>query len=116
MLERLHASFFFYLLVTPGQFIQIGNYLPSAILVSMGLMTGGLKLWSDLASSFILERRMEQGERAASLRVQHSRPVLLALAIVMGTHLAGALLLFTFTRREFVRNYSVSASGFQRLD
>ena len=47
LLERLHASFFFFLLVAPDRFLQIGNYLPSAVLVAVGLMFWGLRGWVD---------------------------------------------------------------------
>jgi glycosylphosphatidylinositol transamidase len=42
MLERLHASYFFYLLPSPGHFIPVGNYLPSAILLGSSVVIGGL--------------------------------------------------------------------------
>ncbi|KAI0321662.1 Gaa1-domain-containing protein [Amylostereum chailletii] len=45
LLERLHASFFFYIMTTPQKFLKIGMYLPSAILVGAALMFGGLGAW-----------------------------------------------------------------------
>ncbi|WWC69882.1 uncharacterized protein I206_103825 [Kwoniella pini CBS 10737] len=41
LLERLHASYFFYLIPKPWNFIPIGNYLPSAILLGSSLTIGG---------------------------------------------------------------------------
>lgn len=35
ILEHLHASFFFYILVTTHRFVSIGNYLPSAMLIAI---------------------------------------------------------------------------------
>ncbi len=45
LLERLHASFFFYIMTTPSSFLKIGSYLPSAVLVAASLMFGGLGEW-----------------------------------------------------------------------
>lgn len=47
LLERLHASFFFYLLPHPGWFHKIGAYLPAAILLGAGMTIRGLGLWVD---------------------------------------------------------------------
>ncbi|GMK58324.1 hypothetical protein CspeluHIS016_0503560 [Cutaneotrichosporon spelunceum] len=41
LLERLHASFFFYLLPAADRFIPIGHYLPSAVLLGASLTLGG---------------------------------------------------------------------------
>ena len=45
LLERLHASFFLYIMTTPSSFLKIGSYLPSAVLVAAALMFGGLREW-----------------------------------------------------------------------
>ncbi|KAL0245438.1 hypothetical protein I308_104563 [Cryptococcus tetragattii IND107] len=42
LLERLHASYFFYLLPSPNHFIPVGNYLPAAVLLGASLTVGGL--------------------------------------------------------------------------
>lgn len=47
LLERLHASFHFYLFSRPGWFIKIGNYLPSTILLGASVTIGGLGMWID---------------------------------------------------------------------
>jgi glycosylphosphatidylinositol transamidase len=41
LLERLHASYFFYLLPRPGKFIPVGHYLPSAILIGSSVTISG---------------------------------------------------------------------------
>ncbi|WRT66675.1 uncharacterized protein IL334_003635 [Kwoniella shivajii] len=41
LLERLHASYFFYLLPRPWQFIPVGHYLPAAVLLGASLTIGG---------------------------------------------------------------------------
>ncbi|EJU05177.1 hypothetical protein DACRYDRAFT_103672 [Dacryopinax primogenitus] len=48
LLERLHASFFFYLLSSPSTFLKIGSYLPCSVLIGVGCMIGGLRGYVDL--------------------------------------------------------------------
>jgi glycosylphosphatidylinositol transamidase len=52
LLERLHASYFFYLLPLPGKFIPVGHYLPSAILMGASVTLGGFDI-PDPVSGFI---------------------------------------------------------------
>jgi len=35
LLERLHASFFLYIMTTPSSFLKIGSYLPSAVVIAV---------------------------------------------------------------------------------
>ncbi|KAJ7581146.1 Gaa1-like protein [Mycena floridula] len=87
LLERLHASFFFYILSGPQRFIQIGNFLPSAVLVSVAMMFTGLKIWHDAAWTLVVSEKSQW--------IPNKRPVLGALSIMTLTHLFG-LLLFSF--------------------
>lgn len=48
LLERLHASYFFYLLPRPNYFIPVGNYLPAAVLLGASLTIGGFDCPSPL--------------------------------------------------------------------
>ena len=41
LLERLHASYFFYLAPMPHYFIPVGHYLPAAILLGASITIGG---------------------------------------------------------------------------
>ena len=41
LLERLHASYFFYLLPSPGKYLDVGHYLPAAILLGASVTLGG---------------------------------------------------------------------------
>ncbi|ORX35566.1 putative GPI-anchor transamidase [Kockovaella imperatae] len=41
LLERLHASYFFYLIPRSGKFIPVGHYLPAAILLGASVTLGG---------------------------------------------------------------------------
>ncbi|KAJ7905719.1 Gaa1-domain-containing protein [Mycena olivaceomarginata] len=92
LLERLHASFFFYILTTPDRFLKIGSFLPSAVLISVAMMFGGLKLWSD--SAWILDTSIpleKQGDTGIKW-IQRSRPVIPVLGIMLSTHILGGIL------------------------
>lgn len=49
LLERLHASFFFYLLPSQEQFLPVGHYLPSAVLLGASVTLGGFDCPDPLA-------------------------------------------------------------------
>jgi glycosylphosphatidylinositol transamidase len=77
LLEKLHASFFFYILTGPGMFMKIGSYLPSAILISVSLMLGGLQEYSNAGWT-----------QTSTGSIQRRRPVLQAIAIMASLHVA----------------------------
>lgn len=52
LLERLHASFFFYLLPHPESFIPVGHYLPAAVLLGASITLGGFECPDALAGTF----------------------------------------------------------------
>lgn len=45
LLEHLHQSFFFYLLMHSNRFVSIGTYLPSAMLVAVNFTIMAIALW-----------------------------------------------------------------------
>lgn len=45
LLEHLHQSFFFYLLLSKDRFVSIGTYLPSAMLVAANFTIMAISLW-----------------------------------------------------------------------
>lgn len=47
LLEHLHQSFFFYLLMQANRFVSIGTYLPSAMLVAVNFTIMAMALWVD---------------------------------------------------------------------
>ncbi|KDQ60997.1 hypothetical protein JAAARDRAFT_125289 [Jaapia argillacea MUCL 33604] len=108
LLERLHASFFFYLLKGPTTFMKIGTYLPSAVLISVALLFGGLGEWvnagwvarpafpSDEKSKDILAGPTQLPLKSRWTR--RSRPVLPVLSIICFTHATGLLLFFLLTK------------------
>lgn len=47
LLEKLHQSFFFYLLLSTQRFVSVGNYLPAAMIVAGGFTITALGLWGQ---------------------------------------------------------------------
>jgi len=45
LLEHLHQSFFFYLLLQDKRFVSIGTYLPSAMLIAFNFSIAAMALW-----------------------------------------------------------------------
>ncbi len=45
LLEKLHQSFFFYLLMQPNRFVSIGTYLPSAMAIAAAYTIMAIYLW-----------------------------------------------------------------------
>lgn len=108
LLERLHASFFFYILTDAAYFNKIGSYLPSAVLVSVGMMFHGLDLW--VMSGWRLEGPSTSEKVSSSSQeqwVSRQRPVLPALMIMTATHILGAALFGALSSKYALQNYEV---------
>ncbi|KAJ6502346.1 Gaa1-like protein [Mycena sanguinolenta] len=111
LLERLHASFFFYILTTPERFLKIGSFLPSAVLIGVAMMFGGLKLWSD--SAWIPETtvRLEKGDNGEGSKwIQCSRPVIPVLGMMLSTHILGGILYSVVATSWFSNNQTVASA------
>ncbi|KAI0064485.1 Gaa1-domain-containing protein [Artomyces pyxidatus] len=110
LLERLHASFFFYIMATPGTFLKIGTYLPSAVLVAVALMFGGLGEWVNAGWVEVLDQDAGATDKQSAALihakrwVQRSRDVIPALGIVISTHVAGAALFSVVSSSWFMAN------------
>lgn len=105
LLERLHASFFFYILTDATYFNKIGSYLPSAILVSVGMMFHGLDIW--VMSGWRLEEGSSSEKGQEQRWVSRQRPVLPALAIMTATHVLGTALFGVLSTKYALENYQV---------
>ncbi|KAF4614468.1 hypothetical protein D9613_002688 [Agrocybe pediades] len=111
LLERLHASFFFYILKEPTWFLQIGLYLPSAILISAAMMFHGLSIWVD--AGWMKDDRSKSNEKSLSKETpapepewkRRQRPVLDVLSIMAATHVVGLILFGIISSRLFISNY-----------
>ncbi|EMD38058.1 hypothetical protein CERSUDRAFT_104676 [Gelatoporia subvermispora B] len=114
LLERLHASFFFYILVGTHMFLKIGMYLPSAVLISTALMFGGLKAWVEAGwtqepvqpDSVAVEKKGPL-DGLQTTWVTRCRPVLKPLGIMLAMHVAGVVLFFIISRPWFIANQQV---------
>lgn len=72
LLERLHASFHFFLFIHPGWFMKIGTYLPSSLLLGAAATIGGIKLWIDAGWHL---RRVMLKEQSVVVWTRRSREV-----------------------------------------
>ncbi|KAF7294771.1 hypothetical protein MIND_01014700 [Mycena indigotica] len=103
LLERLHASIFFYILTASEHFLKIGSYLPSAIMISVAMMFSGLKVWSD--SAWVMS-----SDEKGSTWIQRRRPVLPVLVIMFSTHILGCSV-FALTKTSwFINNLKTSSA------
>jgi GPI-anchor transamidase subunit GAA1 len=104
LLERLHASFFFYLMTGPGTFLKIGEFLPSAVIVSVAMMFGGLRVWVDAGW---LEQRLPvekatPGQAIMARWKARRRTVIPPLIIMLVTHVVGGITFTVLTESSFL--------------
>ncbi|CAE6439264.1 unnamed protein product [Rhizoctonia solani] len=104
LLERLHASFFFYILTSAQSFIKIGGYLPAAVIMSVAMTFGGLALWVEASwvqIQIVITDADKNSESSGDDHIEHSkkwvkrsRPVVDAFVLAGCTHLSGGAMLF----------------------
>jgi GPI-anchor transamidase subunit GAA1 len=116
LLEHLHQSFFFYLLMQANCFVSIGTYLPSAMLVAVNFTIMAMALWvesgrpRDAPAKIASLTKTSEGQKpeiitgpqnskalasAQSLGLEE-RHLFLPLVIVVGAHFLGIVPLFIF--------------------
>ncbi|KIM87206.1 hypothetical protein PILCRDRAFT_815682 [Piloderma croceum F 1598] len=114
LLERLHASFFFYIMTGPTTFLKIGSFLPSAVLVSVAMIFTGLYEWVNAA--WILDEAHTEPIKGdldtknvidKPTWIRRRRPVLQALGILIATHILGLLLFVVITTPMFAEYWTV---------
>ena len=105
LIERLHASFFFFILTTPDRFLKIGSYLPSALLISVAMMFGGLKAWNDASPPSAIEAKTVEDTK--HVQPNRNRRVLNVLALMAYTHILGALLFWLLTSTWYLNKSHV---------
>ncbi|KAF8758545.1 Gaa1 protein [Rhizoctonia solani] len=96
LLERLHASFFFYILTSAQSFIKIGGYLPAAVIMSVAMTFGGLALWVEASwvqIQIVITDADKNSESSGDDHIEHSkkwvkrsRPVVDAFVLAGCTH------------------------------
>ncbi|KAN0076921.1 Gaa1-like, GPI transamidase component domain containing protein [Tylopilus felleus] len=125
LLERLHASFFFYILTTPGTFMKIGSFLPSAVLVGVAMIFLGLGQWVE--AGWVREsptesqpqdkeddRKVANAPTAIASTIQPTwrprrRPVLPAIITILATHTIGLLAFTLINTSWFLENQLMSS-------
>ncbi|KAI9369940.1 Gaa1-like protein [Aspergillus egyptiacus] len=132
LLEHLHQSFFFYLLMQTHRFVSIGTYLPSAMLIAGNFTIMAISLWlrtgyyKDPSSSNATappqdEKTDEKAQLAskdatamASSTTQTpsgktaERHLALPLTLVVGLHLLGLVPLYIFNNLSY-ESYTLAA-------
>lgn len=114
LLEHLHQSFFFYLLMQANRFVSIGTYLPSAMLVAVNFTIMAIVLWiqsgrspapkvastttekSDLPEVEVIEK---DGLIAVSPKRDlkaSERQLFIPIALVIALHFLGVVPLYIF--------------------
>ncbi|CAE6449086.1 unnamed protein product [Rhizoctonia solani] len=122
LLERLHASFFFYLLTSAQSFVKIGGYLPAAVIMSIAMTFGGLALWVE-AGWLQIPVTVSEGDQkpetdsdehieSSEQWVKRSRPVVDAFVLVGCTHFLGAAMLFALGTKVSVQAFTNYPVGY----
>ncbi|KAF3763619.1 Gaa1-domain-containing protein [Cryphonectria parasitica EP155] len=111
LLEHLHQSFFFYLLMHRDRFVSIGTYLPSAMLIAANFTIISISLWvksgqqDDQAvgkkgekqeSKSEVKAAVEKGPADARMTPATERNVSLPLALVAGCQFLGVVPFYVF--------------------
>ncbi|KAJ5136095.1 hypothetical protein N7448_004649 [Penicillium atrosanguineum] len=112
LLEHLHQSFFFYLLMQTNRFVSIGTYLPSAMLIAGNFTIMAIALWmrtgyySDSKTNAPAEK--SESEKSSDTKGQSmteektkgtpvaERLMAMPLTLVSGLHLLGLVPLWMF--------------------
>lgn len=123
LLEHLHQSFFFYLLMQANRFVSIGTYLPSAMLVAVNFTIMAMALWvesgrpRDASAKIASVMKISEAQKPEIITGPHNtkalvptqssgleeRHLFLPLVIVVGAHFLGIVPLFIFNHgREIV--------------
>ncbi|GAB0131854.1 hypothetical protein EsDP_00000311 [Epichloe bromicola] len=104
LLEHLHQSFFFYLLMQRDRFVSIGTYLPSAMLLAANFTIMAISLWVKSGQPALSAPGLKLGstQRAGKEKAvpRGARPgernLFLPLGIVAGCHAASTVPLCVF--------------------
>lgn len=100
LLEHLHQSFFFYLLMQRERFVSIGTYLPSAMLVAANFTIMAIALWVKSGQPEGEDaKKQEKGEKAKTNEkssLTRERHLFLPLGVVTLCQALGVLPLYLF--------------------
>lgn len=115
LLEHLHQSFFFYLLMESRRFVSIGTYLPSAMLVATSFSIMAIFMWlqsgaakkravpmkvADVLDHKIETKIVHEGEMKAIVPAHiiavEERHIFLPMTVVAALYFLGAVPLYLF--------------------
>ena len=121
LLEHLHQSFFFYLLMQANRFVSIGTYLPSAMLVAVNFTIMAIALWSQSGrppkAKIASSRKDEKMPRPQMVTIKQDgmtavipqselttleRHLFLPVVFVLGLHFVGVVPLYIFNNTNQV--------------
>lgn len=115
LLEHLHQSFFFYLLMQTNRFVSIGSYLPSAMIIAASYTIMAIALWvksgrspSETTLTLKLDGQVTQADVSEKQQTLPTAPLESAkaaeegmarpLLTVFAAHAAGAVPLYLLNR------------------
>lgn len=106
LLEHLHQSFFFYLLMETRRFVSIGTYLPSAMLVAGNFTLMAVAMWLKSGNGMASDKKKPKekvkgtadpvngdGDESTNILERH---LTLPLALIVGLHFLGVVPLYVF--------------------
>ena len=101
LLEHLHQSFFFYLLMHRERFVSIGTYLPSAMLVAANFTIMAVFLWFKAGQTEAEDDGKSKAEKRAETPLPRvstpvQRDLLAPLCFVALCHFLGIIPLYLF--------------------
>lgn len=104
LLEHLHQSFFFYLLMHRDRFVSIGTYLPSAMLIAANFTIISIALWVKSGQpdkvvekpNSTEKKPVEKGTADALMVTAAERDLFLPLALVAGCQFLGVVPFYVF--------------------
>jgi glycosylphosphatidylinositol transamidase len=120
LLEHLHQSFFFYVLLNSNRFVSIGNYLPAAMIIAGSFSISALALWVRSGNATPNEAKVakpdgrskqpkmevvKEGDDIALIPKQEfetvERKIFVPAVLILSVHLAGLipLYLLNYTNR-----------------
>lgn len=74
LLEHLHQSFFFYLLMQSNRFVSIGTYLPSAMAIAAGFTIMAIHLWVQSGQRDTEAKRQPEPQSVPAKPQAHNQP------------------------------------------
>ncbi|KAK8091666.1 hypothetical protein PG997_002027 [Apiospora hydei] len=102
LLEHLHQSFFFYLLMQKERFVSIGTYLPSAMLIAANFTITAIALWVKTGYAPKTKEKKEGADAKKADQKSEETPaavereLYLPLSLVTGCQFLGFVPLFVF--------------------